>query len=46
VDSHAVHGSLIAVSISGVAAAARGQLEQQVHERLNPLQMRHDIAWS
>ncbi|MEO7852090.1 MAG: acyl-CoA synthetase [Rubrivivax sp.] len=46
VDSHAVHGSLIGVAISGVAEAARGALELRVHERLNPLQMRHDIAWT
>jgi fatty-acyl-CoA synthase len=46
VDSHAVHGSLIGVSISGVTDAVRDALEQRVHERLNPLQMRHDIAWS
>jgi fatty-acyl-CoA synthase len=46
VDGHAVHGSLIGVSISGVPEAARDGLQQRVHERLNPLQLRHEIAWS
>ncbi len=46
VDSHAVHGSLIGITIRGVAEAARGAVEQRVHEQLNPLQMRHEIAWS
>ena len=42
---HAVHGSLITVGIQGVAEAARSALEQQVHERLNPLTTRHEVVW-
>jgi len=45
VGAHAVHGSSITVAIAGVAEAARAPLEQQVHERLNPLVMRHEVVW-
>ena len=44
VHSHAVHGALIVVSLAAVASA-RPALEAMVHERLNPLTMRHEIVW-
>ena len=45
VGAHAIHGSLITVRLKGLPAAARAQLEAQVHERLNPLELRHEIVW-
>jgi hypothetical protein len=45
VGGHPVHGSLITVTIDGVPPEARGALEAQVHQRLAPLTMRHEIAW-
>jgi fatty-acyl-CoA synthase len=45
VAAHAVHGHLITVTLGGVGAAQRAALEAQVHECLNPLVMRHEIAW-
>ena len=46
VEAHAVHGHLISVAPDGVAPAQRAPLEAQIHERLNPLVMRHEIAWA
>jgi fatty-acyl-CoA synthase len=45
VAAHPVHGNLATVSIAGVPAAERAAIEQQVHERLNPFVLRHEIAW-
>jgi len=45
VASHAVHGSLATVTLQGVAEPDRAALAQQVHERLNPLVMQHEIVW-
>ena len=45
VSAHATHGGLIAVAVTGVAAAERAQLAQRIHERLNPLATRHEIVW-
>jgi fatty-acyl-CoA synthase len=45
VAAHAVHGHLITVTLGGVGAAQRAALEAQVHERLNPLVMRHEMVW-
>ena len=45
VGAHAVHGSLITVAIEGVAEPARAALARQIDERLDPLVMRHEIAW-
>lgn len=38
------HGQLIRVSLGGVAGAARERLAATVHERLNPLAIRHEVA--
>jgi len=46
VAAHAVHGHLITVTLGGVGATQRATVEAQVHERLNPLVMRHEIAWA
>jgi len=45
VGADATHGSLITVEIKGLPAGERAEFEAQVHERLNPLVMRHQIAW-
>jgi fatty-acyl-CoA synthase len=45
VGAHPTHGNLITVRLKGLPAAARAQLEAQVHERLNPLTTRHEIVW-
>lgn len=46
VASHAVHGSLITVHLQGPTGSARAAIADQVHERLDPLVMKHEIAWS
>jgi len=45
VAAHAVHGHLITVTLGGVGTAQRAGLQAQLHERLNPLVMRHEIVW-
>jgi len=45
VQAHAVHGNLISVRLAAVAAAQRAALEARLHERLNPLVMRHEVSW-
>jgi fatty-acyl-CoA synthase len=45
VGAHETHGSLITVALRGLPANARARLDAQVHERLNPLVMRHEIVW-
>jgi fatty-acyl-CoA synthase len=45
VGPHPSHGSLITVALKGLPAGARAQIETRVHERLNPLVMRHEIVW-
>lgn len=46
VRAHASHGSLATVTLTGVAQAARAGIEKDVHERLNPFVLRHEIAWN
>jgi fatty-acyl-CoA synthase len=46
VGADATHGSLITVSVSGVAAPAREALGAQIRARLDPLEMRHAIRWT
>jgi fatty-acyl-CoA synthase len=46
VGAHALHGHLISVSLGGVPEAHRATLAQRVHERLGPLEMRHEIRWT
>jgi fatty-acyl-CoA synthase len=45
VQAHEVHGHLITVRLAGAAAAQRAELEARLHERLNPLVMRHELHW-
>lgn len=45
VGAHPVHGSLITVTLAGVAAADRVLLESRLKERLDPLTARHEIVW-
>ena len=45
VAAHAVHGHLITVTPKGVSDVDRPALEAQLHERLNPLVMRHEVDW-
>jgi fatty-acyl-CoA synthase len=45
VGGHPVFGSLITVTVGGVPPEARAALEEQVHRRLAPLTMRHEVAW-
>jgi fatty-acyl-CoA synthase len=46
VASHPVHGSLITVRIEGAPAAQRADLEREIHKRLDPLVMKHELVWS
>jgi fatty-acyl-CoA synthase len=43
--AHPVHGSLLTVSVPGVAPADRAALQARIDERLNPLVMRHEVRW-
>ena len=45
VGAHGTHGSLASVTIKGVVEAEREAVAREVHERLNPFVMRHEIAW-
>jgi len=45
VGSHPVHGSLITVRLQGLAAGQRREIADEVHNRLGPLVMQHEIAW-
>jgi len=45
VQAHEVHGHLITVRLAAVATAQREALEARLHERLNPLVMRHEVVW-
>jgi fatty-acyl-CoA synthase len=46
VGSHVVHGSLITVHVHGVSEGGRKGIEDELHRRLGPLVMKHEIAWS
>jgi fatty-acyl-CoA synthase len=46
VATHAVHGSMITVNARGLPAAQRAAVEGEIHQRLGPLVMKHEIAWS
>jgi fatty-acyl-CoA synthase len=45
VGAHPTHGTLATIAFRGVPAAARGSIGQQVHERLSPFVIRHEIRW-
>ena len=44
VGAHPVHGSMASVTLQGVTDAARADLEREVHTRLDPFVLRHEIA--
>jgi fatty-acyl-CoA synthase len=46
VAAHPVFGSLISVSVSGVAPAERAALQANLEARLQPLVLRHEIVWT
>jgi fatty-acyl-CoA synthase len=46
VGPHGTHGSLATVTIQGVPMGSRQAVTQQVHERLNPFAIRHEIHWT
>jgi fatty-acyl-CoA synthase len=46
VATHSVHGSMITVRARGVALAQRGRIEDEVHKRLGPLVMKHEVVWN
>ena len=43
VGAHDKHGSLATVTIQGVLIVSREAVAQQVHERLDPFVIRHEI---
>ncbi len=45
VAAHAVHGQAIRVTLPASAQAAHPTLETQIHARLDPLVMPHEVAW-
>ncbi len=46
VGAHDTHGSLATVTIQGVPIGSREAVAHQVHERLNPFVIRHEIHWT
>ena len=46
VGAHGTHGSLATVSVSGVNESRRNEVAGQIHDRLNPFVIRHDIVWT
>ena len=46
VGAHDTHGSLATVTIQGVPIGSREAVAQQVHEKLNPFVIRHEIHWT
>ena len=46
VAAHAVHGSLITVQLQGPNEPSREAVEREVHQRLDPLVIKHEIVWS
>jgi fatty-acyl-CoA synthase len=44
VGAHPVHGSMATITLKGVPDGERAGLAQQVHERLKPFVLRHEIA--
>ncbi len=46
VGAHPVHGSLATVSVRGASAEVRNGIERQVHDRLSPFVMRHEVEWA
>ena len=44
VANHAEHGTLITVTLGGGWAATRGLVEQRVHEKLDPLPLKHVVV--
>jgi fatty-acyl-CoA synthase len=46
VAAHSEHGTMITVSLSGSPAAGRDHVTRLVKTKLDPLTMRHEIAWS
>ena len=46
VAAHPVHGSLITVRLPGWPESQRAAIEREVHQRLDPLTTRHEVAWS
>ncbi len=45
VAAHEVHGSMITVRLRAARDGEREAIEREVHRRLDPLVMRHEIAW-
>ena len=46
VGAHDTHGSLATVTIQGVPIGSREAVAQQVHEKLDPFVIRHEIHWT
>lgn len=46
VGAHAVHGNLISVQLAGLADAEGAALEAEIHKRLDPLTLRHEVVWT
>ena len=46
VGAHDTHGSLATVTIRGVSIGSREAVAQEVHEKLNPFVIRHEIHWT
>ncbi|MBV9892346.1 MAG: AMP-binding protein, partial [Rhizobacter sp.] len=44
VGNHAEHGTLITVTLESASSAARALVEERVHEKLDPLPLRHVVV--
>jgi fatty-acyl-CoA synthase len=45
VGAHEVHGQLITVTIQGVSGLQKEAIQTQIHSRLSPLVMKHQMVW-
>ena len=45
VGNHAEHGTLVTVTLGCAPGTRRAEFERQVREKLDPLPLRHEIAW-
>jgi hypothetical protein len=45
VAAHAVHGSLITVRLQDSNETNHEVVEREVHQRLDPLVIKHEIVW-
>jgi fatty-acyl-CoA synthase len=46
VGAHGTHGSVATVTVRDTPLAAQAAIARQIHEKLDPFAIRHDVAWA